>query len=78
MKLLASAVLLILLVGSNPQASNRSGKENGSSGGSTIAGFRDVSGEQEIEKRFLAVPDRQTGRRAPPHSDPGAAHCGIA
>jgi N-acetylated-alpha-linked acidic dipeptidase len=56
MKLLASAVLLLMLIGSSLRASNSSGKESGPDA-NAIAGFRDVAGEQEIEKRFLAAPD---------------------
>jgi len=56
MKLLASAVLLLVLIGSSLRASNNSGKESGPDA-NAIAGFRDVAGEQEVEKRFLAAPD---------------------
>src|SRR5207248_4672353 len=51
------AVLFLVLLGSNPQAFSRPGKESGQQDSATITGFRDVNGEQETEKRFLAVPD---------------------
>src|SRR5882762_567447 len=57
MKLVAGAVLFLVLLGSKPQAFSRPGKDSGQPDGAAIAGFRDVSGEQETEKRFLAVPD---------------------
>jgi N-acetylated-alpha-linked acidic dipeptidase len=55
MKLLASAVVFLMLIGTGVRANDRAGKEAGD--GSAIAGFRDVAGEREIEKRFLAAPD---------------------
>jgi N-acetylated-alpha-linked acidic dipeptidase len=55
MKLVARAVLLLALLGSNLRAVDHFGKEQPE--GAAIPGFRDVAGEQEIEKRFLAVPD---------------------
>src|SRR5258705_7982666 len=57
MKLVAGAVLFLVLLGSKPQAFSRPGKDSGQPDGAAITGFRDVSGEQETEKRFLAVPD---------------------
>jgi N-acetylated-alpha-linked acidic dipeptidase len=52
MKLLSGAVLFFLLIGSNVQAFDQAGKTN-----KDISGFRDVAAEQEIEKKFIAVPD---------------------
>ena len=57
MKLVSAAVLFLILLGSNLQAFDHAGKEKGQADESSIAGFRDVAGEQAIEKRFLAVPD---------------------
>src|SRR6266480_4967130 len=57
MKLVAGAVLFFVLLGSKPQAFSRPGRDSGQPDGAAITGFRDVSGEQETEKRFLAVPD---------------------
>ena len=56
MKIVTGTVLFLVLLGSNPQAFSRPGKDSGLEG-AAITGFRDVAGEQEIEKRFLAVPD---------------------
>ena len=55
MKLLSGAVLFLALLGSNLRAFDRPNKEK--SGRAVISGFRDVAAEQEVEKRFLAVPD---------------------
>ena len=57
MKVVSGAVLFFVLLGSNPQAFSRSGKDSGQSEEVTITGFRDVASEKETEKRFLAVPD---------------------
>jgi N-acetylated-alpha-linked acidic dipeptidase len=57
MKLVAGAVLFFVLLGSKPQAFSRPGRDSGQPDGAAITGFRDVNGEQETEKRFLAVPD---------------------
>jgi N-acetylated-alpha-linked acidic dipeptidase len=57
MRLVSSAILFLVLLGSNPQAFSRPAKESGQSDAATITGFRNANGEQEIEKRFLAVPD---------------------
>ncbi len=57
MKLVSGTVLLLVLLGSSLRAFDHSDKASGPSEGVTIAGFRDVAGEQEIEKRFLAAPD---------------------
>ena len=58
MKLIASAVLFLALLGSNLRAVDHFAKEQKEQPeGAAIPGFRDVAGEQEIEKRFLAVPD---------------------
>src|SRR5712672_3132580 len=57
MKLVAGAVLFLVLLGSKPKVLSRPGKDSGQPDGAAITGFRDVSGEQETEKRFLAVPD---------------------
>jgi len=59
MKILSGAALFFFLIGSNLGAFDSSpahgSKEQ--SAGSAFTGFRDVAAEQEIEKRFLAVPD---------------------
>ena len=55
MKLLSGAVLFFVLTGSNLQAFDNAGKEQPESW--AISGFRDVAGERELEKRFMAVPD---------------------
>ena len=55
MKLLSGAVLFLALLGSNLRAFDHPNKEE--SGSAVISGFRDVTAEQEVEKRFLAVPD---------------------
>jgi N-acetylated-alpha-linked acidic dipeptidase len=57
MKIVSGAILFLVLLGSNPQAFSRPDKESGQPDSATIAGFRDVPGEQAVEKRFLAVPD---------------------
>src|SRR3989442_2345046 len=57
MKLVSGAILFLVLLASNPQAFSRPGKESGQPDGATIMGFRGVAAEQEVEKRFLAVPD---------------------
>lgn len=58
-KFLSGAALFFFLVASNLQAfdydSDRGAKTE--PGSATISGFRDVAAEQEIEKRFMAVPD---------------------
>jgi N-acetylated-alpha-linked acidic dipeptidase len=55
MKLLSGTVLFLVLLGSNLRAFDHPNKEE--SGSAVISGFRDVAAEQEVEKRFLAVPD---------------------
>ena len=55
MKLLSGAVLFFVLIGSNLQAFDSAGKEPPESW--SISGFRDVAGEREVEKKFMAVPD---------------------
>src|SRR5882762_6371622 len=57
MKLFSCVVFLLMLLSSNPQAFSRPDKPSAPSEGATITGFRNASGEQEIEKRFLAAPD---------------------
>ncbi|MGB6383835.1 MAG: M28 family metallopeptidase [Terriglobales bacterium] len=64
MKLLSGAVLFFLLIGSNLQAFDQAGKDATSSNkdkaqteNSSISGFRNVAAEQEVEKKFMAVPD---------------------
>jgi N-acetylated-alpha-linked acidic dipeptidase len=62
MKLLSGAVLCLVLMGSALQAFDRAGKEKDQAGKEppdnwSISGFRDVAGEREIEKKFMAVPD---------------------
>src|SRR5256885_1703827 len=55
MKLVTSAVFLLLLIGSGLGASDHSDKNAMDT--APIAGFRDLAAEQEIEKRFLVTPD---------------------
>ncbi len=62
MKLLSRAVLFFVLMGSALQAFDRAGKEKDQTGKEqpdnwSISGFRDVAGEREVEKKFMAVPD---------------------
>jgi len=63
MKLLSGAVLLLVLIGSNLQAFDNAGKDKDKGKdkeqpeSSVISGFRDVAGERELEKKFMAVPD---------------------
>jgi N-acetylated-alpha-linked acidic dipeptidase len=62
MKLLSGAVLFFVLMGSALQAFDRAGKEKDQPGKEqpdnwSISGFRDVAGEREVEKKFMAVPD---------------------
>jgi N-acetylated-alpha-linked acidic dipeptidase len=52
MKFLSGAVLFLALLASSLRASDQPGSEN-----SSIAGFRDVAAQHELEKRFLAAPD---------------------
>ncbi len=54
MKVLSGAALFLFLIASNLQAFDRTPKEPE---GSVISGFRDVAAEQEIEKKFMSVPD---------------------
>ncbi|MFZ1917389.1 MAG: M28 family metallopeptidase [Terriglobales bacterium] len=55
MKVLSGAALFFFLIASNLQAFDRSPEEQPE--GSVISGFRDGAAEQEIEKKFMAVPD---------------------
>lgn len=55
MKVLSGGVLFFFLIISNLQAFDRKPKQP--SDDSNISGFRDVAAEQELEKKFLAVPD---------------------
>src|SRR3954467_14366186 len=57
MKILAGAVFLLTLLSSHPQAFSRSGKDKDNAQPDANSGFRDLAAEQNIEKRFLAVPD---------------------
>jgi N-acetylated-alpha-linked acidic dipeptidase len=62
MKLLSGAILFFVLVGSNLQAFDQSGKEQAGKEKEqpeswAISGFRNAAGELEIEKKFMAVPD---------------------
>jgi len=61
MKLLSGAVLILMLIGSNLQAFDSNGKGNDKDKSQAeswvVTGFRDVAGELEVEKKFLAVPD---------------------
>jgi len=54
MKVVSAAVLFFLIV-SNVGAFDRASKDQ--PGNSAISGFRDAAAEQEVEKKFLAVPD---------------------
>ena len=54
MKLFSTAVMSLVLLGSDLQAFNHSGKKEEPA---AISGFRDQTAELEIEKRFIAVPD---------------------
>jgi N-acetylated-alpha-linked acidic dipeptidase len=55
MKVLSGAALFFFLIASNVQAFDRTPKDRPE--GPVITGFRDVAAEQEIEKKFIAVPD---------------------
>jgi N-acetylated-alpha-linked acidic dipeptidase len=63
MKLLSGAILFFLLIGSNLQAFDKAAKNKdrsksgNQSASNNISGFRDVVGEQDVEKKFIAVPD---------------------
>jgi N-acetylated-alpha-linked acidic dipeptidase len=68
MKFLSAAVLFFMLIGSNLPALDHAGKgkdngegqhgkENSQPESLSIAGFRDVAAEQEVERKFIAVPD---------------------
>jgi hypothetical protein len=57
MKLLSGAVLFLLLIGSNLQAFDDAGPVKDQPSSWVISGFRDVAGERELEKKFMAVPD---------------------
>ena len=57
MKLFSGAVLFFVLVGSNLPAFDHAGKNKEQLGSWAISGFRDAAGEQEVEKKFMAVPD---------------------
>jgi N-acetylated-alpha-linked acidic dipeptidase len=55
MKLFSGTFLFFMLLGSTLQAFEDAGKER--SKNPAIIGFRDVAGETETEKKFMAVPD---------------------
>src|SRR5208282_899527 len=57
MKLLSGAVVVVVLMGSNLPAFEHAGKEKGQPDNWSISGFRDVAGEREVERKFMAVPD---------------------
>jgi N-acetylated-alpha-linked acidic dipeptidase len=57
MKFLSGAVLFFALVGSNLQAFDRAATEKEQPGSWVISGFRDVTAELELEKKFIPVPD---------------------
>ena len=67
MKVLSAAFLFFVLIGSNLQALDQAGKDNNKdknqdkarvqAESTAISGFRDVAGEREVEKKFMAVPD---------------------
>src|SRR5882762_1905347 len=68
MKVLSAVFLFFVLIGSNLQAFDQAGEDQAGkdsnkdknkvqSEGAPISGFRDVAGEREVEKKFIAVPD---------------------
>jgi N-acetylated-alpha-linked acidic dipeptidase len=63
MKVLSAVALFLFLIGANLQAFDRAGNGGSPNGKlkdqsvAAITGFRDVAAEQEIEKKFIAVPD---------------------
>ncbi|HLX84328.1 MAG TPA: M28 family metallopeptidase [Terriglobales bacterium] len=63
MKILSGAILFFVLIGSNLPAFDSSAKVNAKEKEKeqpdnwSISGFRDVTAEREVEKKFLAVPD---------------------
>ena len=62
MRIVVGRALITWLLLLNPAAFSHadkegSGKENVKAEGAVITGFRDIASEQEIERRFLAVPD---------------------
>ncbi len=62
MKFLSGAVLFCVLIGSNLQAFDSSGKDKDKDkekeqASSPITGFRDVAAERDVEMKFMAVPD---------------------
>src|SRR5258707_14374463 len=63
MKVLSGACLFFVLIVSNLQAFDHARKEAGKDKDKeqpdnwSISGFRDVAGEREAEKKFMAVPD---------------------
>ncbi|MFZ0481664.1 MAG: M28 family metallopeptidase [Terriglobales bacterium] len=64
MKVSSAAALFLFLIGSNLQAFDRAGnggspssRSKDQSVGAVISGFRDIAAEQELEKKFMAVPD---------------------
>jgi N-acetylated-alpha-linked acidic dipeptidase len=64
MKLLSGAVLFFVLVASNLQAVDQSGKNKDKNDKNkdqpdnwSISGFRDVPAERKLEEKFMAVPD---------------------
>jgi N-acetylated-alpha-linked acidic dipeptidase len=67
MKVLSAAFLFFVLIGSNLQALDQAGKDNNKdknqakdrvqAESAAISGFRDVAGEREVERKFMAVPD---------------------
>src|SRR6202030_2764608 len=63
MKVLSAAFLFFVLIGSDLQALDQAGKDKNQDKDrvqaerTSISGFRDVAGEREVEKKFMAVPD---------------------
>jgi len=57
MRPLSVAVLFFALLGSTLLAFDKADKEKEQPDNWSISGFRDVAGEREVEKRFMAVPD---------------------
>ncbi len=62
MKLLSGACLFFVLIVSNLQAFDHARKDGSKTSNDqpdnwSISGFRNVAGEREIEKKFMAVPD---------------------
>jgi N-acetylated-alpha-linked acidic dipeptidase len=63
MRFLSGAVLFFVLIGSNLQAFDHTGREKDKDSNKeqpdnwSISGFRDAAGERKVEEKFMAVPD---------------------